>query len=220
MRLLDLFCGAGGAARGYADAGFDVVGVDIEPQPEYPYTFHQGDATDLVWADWFTASDFDLIHASPPCQAFTAMGNRWKSPRWDDLVKPTRRLLKYIGLPYVIENVVGAPIRKDLYLTGSMFNLDVHRPRIFELGHWWTLSYPPPPRVPDPVAVYGKPDGRRLWTRSDGTEHRAWASIAEGQAALETPWITDAVQLAEAIPPAYTRYLGIQFINQHSRSSA
>ena len=117
-RLLDLFSGAGGAAVGYHRAGFDVVGVDIEPQPHYPFEFHQADAMT------FPSSGFDAIHASPPCQAFSiAAKYKGTAGRHKDLLTPTRTRLQAAGLPWVIENVPGAPMRADYLLCGCMFGL-------------------------------------------------------------------------------------------------
>lgn len=211
MKLLDLFCGAGGAAMGYHRAGFDqIVGVDIVNQPDYPYAFVQSDA---MW--WVGFDKFDLIHASPPCQAFTSMGNRWENPRWPDLIAPTRKLLEASGRPYVIENVSGArsALHNPIELTGEMFGLAVHRPRLFELGGWYTTVPAKPPRQKDPVAVYGKPDGRRLWDRKDGTQLRAW-TLEQGREAMGMPWVTEELGIREAIPPAYTQFLGEQFLQQ------
>lgn len=215
MRLLDLFCGAGGAAMGYHQAGFtEIVGVDIAPQPNYPFEFVQGNATQPP----FDIREFDLIHASPPCQENTPMNNRakgngWKM-RWPDLIEPTRMLLRASNLPYVIENVLGADLIEPIKLTGEMFGLTTSRPRLFELGGWFAMSPPKMRRQADAVAVYGKPDGRRLWTREDGSELRAWGSIDEGRKALGVPWMTDELEIREAIPPAYTRFLGEQFLAQ------
>lgn len=212
MRLLDLFCGAGGASMGYAQAGFtEIVGVDIENQPDYPFDFWQADALHPP----ARLEMFDLIHASPPCQAHTTMGNRWEAPRWPDLIAPTRHLLEKSGRPYVIENVAGArpALRSPIELTGEMFGLTVHRPRLFELGGWYTLTPPRPQRQLDPVAVYGKPDGRRLYDRTDGTMLRAW-TLEEGRLAMQMPWVTAELGVREAIPPAYTEWLGSQFLGQ------
>lgn len=204
MRVLDLFCGAGGAAMGYYRSGFEVVGVDIAPQPDFPFEFYQADALT------FPLEGFDLVHASPPCQSYSNMSNRWGSSQ-PELIPLVRE--RITGGPYVIENVRGA--RRDLIdpieLTGEMFDLAVHRPRLFELGGWLASAPSKPRRQKNPIAVYGKPDGRRLWTRKDGTELRAWASIEEGQAALGIDWTSDWHQLREAIPPAYTEWLGHAF---------
>lgn len=214
-RLLDLYCGAGGAAMGYHQAGFtDIIGIDIVDQPDYPFPFFKVDALEFL-EHGEALIEADLIHASPPCQAFTTMGNRWKAPRWPDLIGPTRVRLQKLGFPYVIENVSGA--RKALVnpveLTGEMFGLSVHRPRLFELGGWTCLVPPRPRRQLDPVAVYGKPDGRRLYDRADGSMLRAW-TLEEGREAMEMPWVTEELGIREAVPPAFTRFLGEQFLAQ------
>lgn len=217
MRLLDLFCGAGGAAMGYSQAGFtEIVGVDIVPQPNYPFEFVQGDVAQL--RKW-NLEKYDLVHASPPCQAHVALSvNRWGkgSARWADLLAPTRELLERSGVPYVIENVTGArsALREPMLLTGEMFGLTSSRPRLFELGGWFAMSPPKTRRMADAVAVYGRPDGRRLWTREDGSELRAWGSIEEGKEALGVHWMTNELEVREAIPPAYTKFVGEQFLNQ------
>lgn len=223
MRLLDLFCGAGGAAMGYSQAGFtEIVGVDIHPQPNYPFRFVQGHVLDMDvfggGSDW-AFTDFDLIHASPPCQEHVALAvNRWgkSSARWPDLIEPTRRMLLNTLVPFVIENVTGArrSLQDPMLLTGEMFGLATSRPRLFELGRWFAMSPPKARRTVDAVAVYGKPDGRRLWTRNDGSELRAWTSIEEGREALEVPWMTEELEIREAIPPAYTKFIGEQFLAQ------
>ena len=219
MKLLDLFCGAGGAAMGYYQAGFtEIVGVDIAPQPNYPFTFIQDDAI-TGCPDNFYLRDYDLIHASPPCQEHVLLSvNRWGkgSARWPDLIEPTRRLLLNSGVPFVIENVTGArrSLQSPMLLRGEMFGLPTSRPRLFELGRWFAMS-PPQMRVQaDAVAVYGKPDGRQLWTRKDGSELHAWASIEEGRQALGVPWMTNELEIREAIPPAYTKFIGEQFLAQ------
>ncbi|MFC5901302.1 DNA methylase, partial [Streptomyces zhihengii] len=150
--LLDLFSCAGGAGMGYRRAGFDVVGVDIVPRPNYPFTFHQGDALAFLTA-LITSGKircFAAVHASPPCQAGCALtvGTN-ASQGWGgthiDLVPPTRALLEQTGLPYVIEQPNGrAEIRKDLSLCGEMFSLGVLRHRNFELGGW-TIEQPAHP---------------------------------------------------------------------------
>src|SRR5215467_701837 len=135
-RLLDLFCGAGGAAMGYHRAGFDVVGVDIKPQPRYPFTFIQADAMT------FPLEGFDAIHASPPCQAYIRSGMYDKS-RHPDLLPPVRCQLERSDVPWVIENVPGAPMRVDLKLCGCMFGLGVARQRWFETS-WHAFDLRPP----------------------------------------------------------------------------
>ena len=137
-RLLDLFCGAGGAAMGYHRAGFEVVGVDNRPQPNYPFEFWQRDA--LLVLRTCDPFDFDAIHASPPCQAFTAYQRTCNVGDYPDLIAPVRELLKATGLPYVIENVHGAPLLESVVLCGSQFDLDVQRHRLFETN--WPLDAP------------------------------------------------------------------------------
>jgi len=211
-RLLDLFCGAGGAAMGYHRAGFDVVGVDIKPQPHYPFEFIQADAMT------YPLDGFDVIHASPPCQAYTPMSNRWRvsgkatkvHPR---LIEPTRVRLLGAGVPWVIENVPGAPIRPDVKLCGYSFGLRVHRHRLFETTEL-VMSVPYSCRGwRDHVGVYGDhPDGGRLWTRKDGhAPLRRAASIEDGRDAMGIDWM-DWPELKEAIPPAFTEHIGRQLI--------
>ena len=201
-RLLDLFCGAGGCSVGYHRAGFDVVGVDINPQPNYPFEFHQADALS------FPLDGFDAIHTSPPCQGYTTMNNRHASSI-PQLIDETRSRLAWAGVPYVIENVPGAKsaMRSPVELTGEMFGLGVHRPRLFE-SNVLLLAAPRPPRQPSPAAVYGRNDGRRLWTRADGSELRV-ADLESGSAAMDVDWMTWD-ELREAIPPAYTEWIGRQ----------
>lgn len=218
-RLLDLFCGAGGAAMGYHRAGFEVVGVDINPQPHYPFEFHQADALT------FPLDGFGVIHASPPCQFSTTMSNRWRGAggRADEhvnLIPETRAAIGHLMLPYVIENVPGAKrwLVNPITLSGGVFGLGVDRPRLFEsnvllLGH---------PRVTtdDPIGVYGKAhDGRRLFTRADGTQQRAAASLEEAGTAMGIDWMTW-VELKEAIPPAYTEWIGRQLMAVIGRERA
>ncbi len=207
-KLLDLFCGAGGAAMGYSLAGFHVTGVDIAPQPNYPFAFVQADALE------FDLSGFEAIHASPPCQAFTAASNRWrgKGTKADDhpsLVAPIRERLRSAGVPYVIENVVGArrELENPILLNGDMFGLGTHRPRLFE-SNLLLMAPGRPPKGPQGIGVYGALDGRRL---SNTTGQRAAATIEEGRQAMGMPW-ADWHGLTQAIPPAYTEWLGAQLL--------
>lgn len=214
-RLLDLFCCAGGAAVGYARAGWEVVGVDIAFQKNYPFEFHRADALEFVRE---YGHEFDAFHASPPCQHYCTLtlGNRGRGEEREhpDLVADTRAALDATGKPYVIENVPSAPLRKDLVLCGLMFDLKVFRHRVFELGGW-SAEGPAHPshkghRVAgwrhgvrhegDMVAVYGDGGGK--------------GSVAQWQEAMGIHHTDDRRELAEAIPPAYTEHLGKQLI-QH-----
>lgn len=200
--LLDLFCGAGGASAGYDQAGWEVVGVDFQPQPRYPFEFIQGDALDyldreLTWVD--------AIHASPPCQAFSPASNASKAKGVDyvDLVTPVRDRLRAHRLPYVIENVPLAPIRRDLLLCGTMFlGLRVLRHRIFETSfHVPRLPHHKHPKVHN----RGRDDdytGRDLITVAGDS-----ARVQDKRRALEIWWM-ESDELNEAIPPAYTKYVG------------
>lgn len=217
-RLLDLFCGAGGAAMGYHRAGFEVVGVDIEPQPNYPFEFHRGDALELLRLGLQT-DGFDAIHASPPCQAFTQMSARWrgqdtKADSHPNLLTPVRELLLGEARPWVLENVPGAKrmMSPTLILHGGMFGLGVHRPRLFESNVLMLCEKAS--RTPFPLGVYGtKPDGRTTYRyRNNGNYKgksliRAAKSIAEASQAMGIDWMTWE-EIREAIPPAYTEHIG------------
>lgn len=204
MKALDLFCCAGGASRGLANAGFDVWGIDREPQPEYPYGFGQRDVLSL---DPGYLHGFDLVWASPPCQHFTAYKRRpgHVAPA-QNLIPQTRELLRAAGVPYIIENVVGAPLENPRRLCGSMFGLDVQRHRIFE------ASFPLPEMACD----------HSRWTpRFPGATNRAKNSrktvevgvyripLVVQQRAMGIDWMT-LPKLSQAIPPAYAEWLGLQ----------
>ncbi len=219
-RLLDLFCGAGGAAVGYHRAGFDVVGVDIEPQPNYPFEFEQADVLALMetWIPscrgWWDVPPFDAIHASPPCQAYTTMANRHGRSDYA-LIDSVRELLEATGLPYVIENVRGAlsEMRNPLELTGEQFGLGVHRPRLFE-SNVLLLAPPKADRQKDAAAVYGAGLKLRNGDRADGSILHA-ATLEDGSDAMGIDWMAWD-ELKEAIPPAYTEHLGLQLL-QHAK---
>lgn len=208
MRLLDLFCGAGGAAMGYHRAGFDdVVGVDLEPQANYPFHFIQADALSFLDAMIDGREDiaFDLIHASPPCQRWSPSRHREDHP---DFVGPVRERLDILGIPYVIENVPQAPLRKDIVLCGSMFGLEIRRHRVFETTT--TLPEPPDchhhwdnPKAPFLVAGHGGG-----WAPG----HKNYYNLAHAKELMEMPWCETRPEVVEAIPPAYTRFIGEQFL--------
>lgn len=192
--MLDLFCGAGGAGMGYSMAGFDVVGVDLEPMRDYPFEFHQGDALEYLIDHY---QEYDAIHASPPCQSYSAMQHIWKNrEEHPDLIAPTRTALLSTGKPFVIENVVGSPLRQDLLLCGTMFGLRIIRHRIFESN---VLLVAPNAKC-DHSDVYdpwhGKRDAR-IFREAMGVD---WMRDAGGGKRKGT--------LKEAIPPAYTQFIG------------
>ncbi len=215
-RLLDLFCGAGGCSVGYSRAGFDVTGVDLEDHPDYPFPLLVENALFTLGNPRYL-SRFDVIHASPPCQLFTTMSNRHRgqggaADSWPNLIAPVRAALEQWGGVYVIENVPGArgQMRDPFTLHGGMFGLGVSRPRLFESNA--TILLPQAAQVVNPVGVYGKLDGRRLWTRADGTEQKAAASLAQAQAAMGIDWM-GWDDLREAIPPTYTEFIGAQLMS-------
>ncbi len=203
-RLLDLFSGAGGAARGYQLAGFHVTGVDHAPQPRYiGDEFHQADALT------FPLDGFDAIHASPPCQAYSTMGQKHPETqaKHDALIPPVRAWLQAFGLPYVIENVPGARRELDhpIQLCGRAFGLGVGRHRLFECS--FSCMSLACQCDGNELPVYGKLDGRRVWTRTDGSELRAARTLEQARAAMGIDWMVWA-QLTQAIPPAYTEHIG------------
>ncbi len=193
MRALDLFCGAGGASMGLHRAGFEVVGVDLSPQPHYPFEFRQADALEVP------LDEFDLVWASPPCQAYITGGLTDKSEALD-LVDPIRQRLSTLDGYTILENVPGAPMRGDVILCGSAFGLTVRRHRRFE------LSFPPPLVPPCDhsrpiVGVYGSPHGKQ----------GAWPGMLEGsertwREAMGIDWMP-VRSLSQAIPPAYSEFL-------------
>lgn len=209
-RLLDLYCCAGGAAKGYADAGFEVVGVDIRPQPRYPFAFVCSDALDYLRRHW---REFDAVHASPPCQGFCDLRSMYNAKEHPDLITPTRERLRDTGLPYVIENVEGAPLVDPVLLCGSMFGLRtrtgaaLRRHRLFEMTHPPLLLPPCAHRKDAPViGVYGghgRDRRRKANTQDFPTEAR--------REAMGIDWMTCS-ELSQAIPPAFTRFVGEQLI--------
>ncbi len=228
MRLLDLFCGAGGAAMGYHQAGFtEIVGVDIIPQPNYPFTFIQADAlTPPVDLDYF-----DLIHASPPCQAYSITAKAFphlRNRRYPTLVEPTQTMLA--GRPYVIENVPGAPLRADIILCGSMFGLasfdpDMDRVMYLRRHRLFEMSFPMM-SAPDQcrqyagaiAGVYGGGGLERADALAGRTRRGGYTPKADvRREIMRMPWAT-MKEVNEAIPPAYTRFIGEQFLAQRQSS--
>ena len=191
---------------GYARAGFEVVGVDIDPQPRYPFEFHQADALT------FPLDGFDAIHASPPCQHYsTATRDASKHP---DLYAPTRDRLVASGLPYVIENVIGAPYSHGIVLCGSMFGLEadgewLQRHRNFELS--WFEFQPEHRHRTDrrPVTI----TGQAYVSETREYSHSRQTTFAIAQRLMGIDWMTRD-EMKEAIPPAYTEWLGQRLLVQ------
>lgn len=215
-RLLDLFCGAGGAAMGYYRAGFEVVGVDHNAQPHYPFEFVQQDALEFLAA---TIDDglvkpngylgYHAIHASPPCQRYSVAtvfhpGRQAEHP---DLVDPTRDLLEASGLPYVIENVMGAPLRNPIMLCGTMFEgLRVYRHRNFECKP--PVYWPPYHNAhPERPAEVGRAVPEHGWMTVAGH----FSDVKAASRAMGIDWMTRD-ELRQAIPPAYTEWIGRQLL--------
>lgn len=204
LRALDLFCCAGGASMGLHRAGFEVVGVDIRPQPHYPFEFHQADALT------FPLSGFDFIWASPPCQRFSDLAKRnGNGADWPDLIEPVRRRLSSFGAYFVIENVDSAPLRKDLVLCGTMFaSLRVLRHRVFEAN--FPINQPDHGRHPlvftrdKRKAHYGKLDQDSAFVQVTGGGN---CSKANAASAMGIDWMTKN-EMNEAIPPAYSEFIG------------
>lgn len=195
--LYDLCCNAGGATKGYQRAGFYVVGVDINPQPNYcGDRFVQADALDfpLTWAD--------AVHASPPCQGYSAMSTcrPGLAATYPKLIEPLRDQLIESGLPYVIENVEGAPLINPTVLCGTMFGRDLYRHRLFETNFPLPLIAHPEHTVPASKAGHWRPG-----TIMSVAGHVA--PIAHARQIMDMDWTTRE-ELAEAIPPFYTEWIG------------
>ncbi|OQQ13024.1 hypothetical protein B0675_40105 [Streptomyces sp. M41(2017)] len=216
LTVLDTFCCAGGMAMGYHLAGFKVVGVDIAPQPNYPFTFVQGDAIEYIRAH---GHEFDLVHGSPPCQAKSNL-NAYNHKTYPELIHPARDAMLTTGRPYVIENVEPAlsDLRDPITLCGPMFDLPMYRHRLFETN--WGLTAPAHPRH---VALctrngYLPTPGRPFMSIHGGRHSRAWQNAACD--AMGMPWIKvpeggdiplGIREVCEAIPPAYARFIGGRF---------
>lgn len=218
-RLLDLFCGAGGAGMGYARAGFEVVGVDIEPQPHYPYEFHQADAMT------FPLDGFDAIHASPPCQAYSRMRHLpWLRGReYPELIDGTRERLIEAGVPWAIENVADAPMPGSIVLCGLMFGLPLYRHRRFETRD--LILFHPPHQPHRSVLAAGGASLSKRYAGSAGVTgvikeinrdsiagHMSKAQMSRAQVAMDIDWMNRA-ELSQAIPPAYTEFIGAHLMS-------
>ena len=210
MKLLDLFCGAGGAAMGYHQAGFDeIVGIDNKPQPNYPFRFIQMDVFNFYTGPW---NQWNLVHASPPCQPFTCLKSVFDSTKYQNLIEQTRQYLRAIDAPYVMENVVGAPLRRDLILCAASFGLRSYRHRIFE------CSFPvkQPDHPPHIVRVNRRKTNRRAhWNAGGFVTVIGDIGRYVGPEAMGIDWMSGH-ELSQAIPPAYTKYIGQQFLQSLS----
>ena len=211
LKLLDLFCCAGGVAMGYSRAGFEIVGVDIKPQPNFPFKFIQADALKL---DPEFIAKFDVIHASPPCQSYSDLAKRnGNGHLWPRLVEPVREMLIATGKPYIIENVEGAPLLNPVVLCGTMFKgLRVLRHRLFEAN--FPIIAPPHGKHPLVHTLdkrknhYGKTNDMIDFVQVTGGGN---CSIVAAKQAMGIDWMKKE-ELNEAIPPAYTELIGRQLL--------
>jgi DNA (cytosine-5)-methyltransferase 1 len=208
MNLLDLFCGAGGASKGYADAGFTVTGVDLKHGKRYPYEYLRQDVMSL---DIDFLRSFDVIHASPPCQLFSATKHlrnaQGKGSSKLDLVQPVRDMLIASGRPYIIENVLGAPLINAVTVCGSFFGLKVRRHRLFESNLQLVGTKCQHKEQGRPVGIYGS---MRDEIPSGG---KTAESMDQAKEAMGIDWMLWG-ELVEAIPPAYSLYIGEQLVEQ------
>lgn len=204
-KALDLYCCAGGAAMGLHRAGYDVTGVDIEPQPHYPFAFVQGDALEAA------LSGYDFVWASPPCQHHSRMSGCREGLRdkYPDLIAATREKLQAWGGPWIIENVVGAPLRNPVMLCGAMFGLQTYRHRIFESNV--SLTAPPHPKHDKPTSKAGHWKPGTLISVAGNC-----APMALAREAMGIDWMPRS-NLVEAIPPAFAEYLARQTLRVTAR---
>jgi DNA (cytosine-5)-methyltransferase 1 len=209
MKLLDLYCGVGGASAGYAAAGFEMHGVDLKHGKRYPYIYLRADVLDVLKDDNFI-QQFDVIHASPPCQTHSITQHlrnaQGKTTSKVDLIPQTREALIASGKPYIIENVPGSPLINPVQLCGSSFNLRVRRHRLFESNMPIKGTGCNHKAQGRPVGVYGSlndqiPNGGKTAV-----------TIAEARQAMGIDWAIW-TELVEAIPPVYTDYLGAQIVS-------
>lgn len=217
-KLLDLFCGAGGAAMGYHRAGFDeIVGVDNRPMPRYPFTLVLGDALEYVAAH---GHEFDAIHASPPCQAYSTLRVMPNSRGHPDLIGVVRSLLEKTGKAFVIENVPGAPLRASVMLCGSMFGLlGLRRHRYFETSWAFSCLVPSCRHNGMTVGIFGGKarniaKEKRHYRQDKATRGKPDGVVLPhliGFEAMQVDWM-NMDELSQAIPPAYTEFIGRQLM--------
>jgi len=203
--LLDLFCCAGGAAMGYYRAGFDVVGIDNKPQKHYPFMFEQADALEYARLH---GHEFDAIHASPPCQRYSVCTPTAHKQNHPDLIAPTRAILQSLGKPYVIENVAGARnlLINPMMLCGSMFGLNIWRHRYFEIFPIALILTPPCNHSFVPIKISGIGN-----VYIDGKRQKR-SSVNVMRSAIGIDWMLQK-EIYEAIPPAYTEFIGKYLIS-------
>lgn len=224
MRLLDLFCGAGGAGVGYHRAGFEIVGIDTKPQPNYPFEFHQADALT------YPLDGFDIIHASPPCQVHSVLSHLANS-RHEDLIPQIRMRLVKSGKAYIIENVPGAPLINPIMLCGTFFglktgNAQLRRHRMFEVNFGFSLTITCKHNGRT-IGIFGNKARdtaaeKRHYTKPKNSRGQPPSDILftkeEAFEAMGIDWM-NMKELSQAIPPAYTEFIGRQLIhNTHCPS--
>jgi DNA (cytosine-5)-methyltransferase 1 len=209
MKALDLYCCGGGASVGLQKAGFDVTGVDIDLQKNYPYTFIQTNVLELS-IDFL--KEFDFIWASPPCQAHTLAGTQWRKEGkvYPELIEPTRVMLEKAGRPYVIENVPGAPIKQPIMLCGTMFGLRTYRHRLFE------TNFP----VQIPIHMPHTHKNAKMGRKPKEGEYLQivghFSGVPLAREIMGLPSLNQ-YELAQAIPPDYSKYLAEQWIETVKR---
>ena len=199
MKILDLFCGAGGAGYGYHLAGFDVIGVDIKEQKRYPFEFCCDDVFHYLNSN--DIDSFDAIHASPPCQNYSSSANQWRSSgkKYPDLIDRTRKELIKTGKPYIIENVPRSPLINPIILNGSVFGLLVHRKRLFECNFY--VEQPNIPKTKPPIEM-----GRTVAEGDIIQPVGHFIGVEYAKKQMEIGWMVRD-ELSQAIPPAYTKYI-------------
>lgn len=205
MKLLDLFCCCGGISKGYHDAGFEeITGVDIKDDHKYPYNFIHSDVFKLPLSFF---KQFDLIHASPPCQHYTFATRKTNRDKHPDLIEKTRLLLQKIGKPYTIENVPNAPLRKDLLLCGEMFEgLRIIRHRIFEIEGFKVIQ--------QTHRKHKERIGKKSYymqIAGHGGDSYSFR-VEDWKKAIGIAWVNDKKHLTQMIPPSYSKYIGSQYI--------